>query len=74
MNIHSNAIASAEAAGPVLIGVPTLAKLAFDGCDLAPIWNELITRAKNDPGDAAAFMDLSTIAHLQGLPEDRLAL
>ena len=74
MNVHSHAFAAAEAAGPTLIGLPTLAKLAFDGCDLAPVWNELVVRAQNDPNDAAALMDLSTIAHLQGRPEDRLAL
>ena len=60
--------------GPALIGLPTLAKLAFDGCDLAPVWNELVLRVNDDPNDAAALMDLSTIAQLQGRPEDRLAL
>jgi len=74
MNVHSHAFAAAEESGPALIGLPTLAKLAFDGCDLAPVWNELVTRAQSDPDDAAAFMDLSTIAHLQGRPDDRLAL
>jgi hypothetical protein len=59
---------------PTLIGLPTLAKLAFDGCDLAPIWNELVLRVRDDPKDANALMDLSTIAHLQGRPDDRLAL
>jgi hypothetical protein len=71
MNMH--AVVEADAA-PTLIGLPALAKLAFDGCDLAPIWNELVMRAKDDPSDAAALMDLSTIAHLQGRPDDRLAL
>jgi len=73
MNMHSNQFASTSAA-PALIGLPTLAKLAFDGCDLAPVWNELIMRAKADANDAAALMDLSTVAHLQGRPDDRLAL
>jgi hypothetical protein len=71
MNVHAPIEA---AAGPALIGLPTLAKLAFDGCDLAPIWNELVLRATNDPNDAAALLDLSTIAQLQGRPDDRLAL
>ena len=70
-----NAHAPVEAdAGPALIGLPVLAKLAFDGCDLAPVWNELVLRASKDPNDAAALLDLSTIAQLQGRPDDRLAL
>jgi hypothetical protein len=59
---------------PTLIGLPTLAKLAFDGCDLAPVWNELVLRVQADPHDACALTDLSTIAQLQGRPDDRLAL
>jgi glutathione synthase/RimK-type ligase-like ATP-grasp enzyme len=59
---------------PVPIGLPTLAKMAFDGKDLAPIWNELVRQVTAANGDAAALLDLSTIAHLQGRPEDRLAL
>ena len=74
MTMHSNAFVSADDAEPALIGLPTLAKRAFDGCDLAPIWNELVMRVKADPSDAVALIDLSTIAHLQGRPEDRLAL
>ena len=71
MNLHAPIEA---AAGANLIGLPTLAKLAFDGCDLTPVWNELVTRASENPNDAAALMDLSTVAHLQGRPVDRLAL
>jgi glutathione synthase/RimK-type ligase-like ATP-grasp enzyme len=56
------------------IGLPMLAKMAFDGIDLAPLWNELVRRVTERPGDAAALLDLSTIAHLQGRPHDRLAL
>jgi hypothetical protein len=59
---------------PVPIGLPTLAKMAFDGADLAPVWNELVMRVDQDPEDAAAYLDLSTIAHIQGRPDDRLAL
>jgi hypothetical protein len=49
-------------------------KLAFDGEDLTAIWNTLVERTINDSGDAAALIDLSTIAHLQGRLADRLAL
>jgi hypothetical protein len=71
MNVHT---AIEVDTAPTLIGLPTLAKLAFDGCDLAPVWNELVLRAQADPHDACALMDLSTIAQLQGRPDDRLAL
>jgi hypothetical protein len=72
-----NAAASnygADNCPPTPIGLPTLAKLAFDGMDLAPIWNTLVGQVINDAGDTAALIDLSTIAHLQGRPADRLAL
>src|SRR5215831_1582740 len=56
------------------IGLPALAKMAFDGVDLAPVWNSLIERFKAQPDDAAALLDLSTIAQLQGRPRDGLVL
>ena len=65
---------SAQSRAATPIGLPTLAKMAFDGLDLAPMWNELVLRLDVAPDDAAALMDLSTIAHLQGRPRDRLAL
>ena len=68
MNVHAPIEADIA---PTLIGLPTLAKLAFDGGDLAPLWNELVLRARKNPNDAAALMDLSTIAQLQGRPDDR---
>ena len=64
-----------ESAVPAIpLGLPVLIKMAFDGVDLAPLWNELVGRAKNDPHDAAALIDLSTIAHIQGRPKDRAIL
>jgi hypothetical protein len=59
---------------PVPIGIPTLVKMAFDGTDLAPVWNTLVTRVNENPNDAAALIDLSTIALVQGRPNDRVAL
>ena len=59
---------------PVPIGIPTLVKMAFDGVDLAPVWNTLIKRVNENPNDAAALVDLSTIALVQGRPNDRVAL
>lgn len=66
--------AAAAHAPAVPIGLPTLAKVAFDGIDLAPIWNSLSARASNAPHDAAALIDLATIAHIQGRPADGTAL
>jgi len=59
---------------PCPLGLPALAKMAFDGNDLAPLWNVLVQQVLEADGDAAALMDLSTIAHLQGRPQDRIAL
>jgi hypothetical protein len=56
------------------IGLPTLCKMAFDGLDLAPVWNKLVHRVNAQPDDAAALLDLSTIAQLQGRTQDRVAL
>jgi hypothetical protein len=59
---------------PQPIGLPALTKMAFDGADLAPVWNALVMRVDEDPRDAAAYLDLSTIAHIQGRPDDRRLL
>jgi hypothetical protein len=61
-------------APPVPIGLARLAKLAFDGQDLALLADELSARALAVPPDPAALMDLSTIAQLTGRPDDRLML
>jgi hypothetical protein len=61
-------------APPVPIGLARLSKMAFDGVDLAPLWDELSARALAAPPDPAALMDLSTIAQLKGRRDDRLAL
>jgi len=59
---------------PTPIGLPALCKMAFDGLDLAPVWNDLVLRVRARPDDAAALLDLSTIAQLQGRPQDRREL
>jgi hypothetical protein len=48
--------------------------MAFDGLDLAPVCNTLVHRVQAQPADAAALLDLSTIAQLQGRPQDRRQL
>ena len=40
------------------IGIPTLVKMAFDGFDLAPVWNKLVERVNNVPNDAAALLEV----------------
>jgi hypothetical protein len=72
--MSQNATETGGAAPTIPIGLPRLSKLAFDGADLAGVWNSLVGRVKDDPRDAAALLDLSTIAHLQGRPADRAAL
>lgn len=59
---------------PAPIGLARLSKLAFDGCDLAPLADELSARALAVPPDPAALMDLSTIAQLTGRSDDRVML
>jgi glutathione synthase/RimK-type ligase-like ATP-grasp enzyme len=66
---------TAPSEGPVVpIGLPTLVKMAFDGKDWTSIWNVLVDRLEDNPHDAAALLDLSTLAHITGRPDDRRAL
>ncbi len=48
-----------------LMGLARLMKLAFDGADLAPLGDALIQRAKQDPEDAEALMDLAIVLQLR---------
>ena len=52
---------------PALMGLARLMALAFQGADLQPLAQSLITRATEDEHDANALMDLSTLLLLQGL-------
>jgi hypothetical protein len=74
MTVMRTGSESATDIPPVPIGLARLSKLAFDGCDLAPLADELSARALAVPPDAAALMDLSTIAQLTGRRDDRLLL
>jgi hypothetical protein len=56
------------------IGNSKLATMALSGVDLAPVWNSLVKRVTANPLDAAAFLDLATIAYIQGRPGDRALL
>src|SRR5439155_13685069 len=57
-----------------LIGIATLAKMAFDWTDLTPLRERLIERIFKDPRDTAALMDLSTVKQLSGRRDDGLRL
>jgi hypothetical protein len=59
---------------PIPIGNSKLATMAMAGIDLAPVWNTLVGRVNVDSSDAAAFLDLATIAYIQGRPKDRALL
>ena len=49
-----------------LTGLASLAKMAFDGADLAPLRARLLHRAAHSETDANALMDLSTLLHFMG--------
>lgn len=49
-----------------LIGLAVLMRMAYSGVDLAPLGEQLITRAQRNPNDANALMDLSTVLQLRG--------
>jgi len=59
---------------PVPLGNSKLATMAMSGIDLTPVWNTLVERVTADPRDAAAFLDLATIAYIQGRPDARALL
>lgn len=59
---------------PAPLGNSKLATMALSGADLAPVWNTMVERVNANPRDAAAFLDLATIAYIQGRPDDRTAL
>ena len=48
------------------IGMARLAKMAFDGKDLRPIWSELIAKLLDGRAEAGEGLDLSLVAQLLG--------
>ena len=48
------------------IGMARLAKMAFDGKDLRPIWTELIAKLLDGRAEAGEGLDLSLVAQLLG--------
>jgi hypothetical protein len=56
------------------IGMARLAKMAFDGKDLRPIWTELIAKLLDGRAEAGEGLDLSLVAQLLGDKEAGLAI
>jgi len=48
------------------IGLASLTKMAFDGVDLQPLRNELLSKVFTGKDADGIFMDLSVIDQLQG--------
>jgi hypothetical protein len=57
-----------------LMGLASLAKMAFGGADLGPLRAHLLNRAARHQTDANALMDLSTVLHLMGQRECALSV
>jgi len=56
------------------IGVAKLTKMAFDGFNLRPLWDELMEKVTDDAQGAGIGMDLSVIAQLLGDQPTGLAI
>ena len=56
------------------IGMARLAKMAFDGKDLRPLWGELVRKVLDGSADAGEGLDLSLIAQLLGDKQSGLAI
>jgi hypothetical protein len=58
--------ASADSQCADRLGLAKLAKLAFDGLDLLPLWNELTAKLLDGTAEAGEGLDLTLIAQLRG--------
>jgi len=63
----------AQTPGVLPYGMARLAKLAFDGGDLKPVWQGLYDRFVGGQNEAASLMDLATIEELSGNAAGALA-
>ena len=57
---------TADAAAADRIGFAKLTRMAFDGLDLRPLWQDLMGQVANGTAEAGAALDLSLIAQLLG--------
>jgi len=65
---------AARAACAERIGLAKLAKMAFDGFDLRPLWGDLIKKLLDGDAEAGEGLDLSLIAQLLGDKEAGLMI
>jgi hypothetical protein len=75
--METKTLALAEISGDACadrVGMAKLAKLAFDGHDLRPLWAELINKLLNGEASAGEGIDLSLIAQLLGDKQAGLAI
>src|SRR6202451_3012790 len=56
------------------VGMARLAKMAFDGKDLCPMWRNLIAKLIDGTAEAGEGLDLSLIAQLLGDKQAGLAI
>ncbi len=57
---------------PAVIGLAQLAKLSFDGADMAPLWRQLtssLSAGSMNPESCAALLDMCVIDQMRGSPE-----
>ena len=74
MNFEPLAITDAGRGVADRIGMAKLAKMAFDGLNLRPLWAELINKLRDGTADAGEGLDLSLIAQLLGDRQAGLAI
>jgi hypothetical protein len=74
MEFESLVIAEARAGCADRIGMAKLAKRAFDGEDLRPLWRTLVKKLLDGTADAGEGLDLSLIAQLLGDKQSGLTI
>jgi hypothetical protein len=57
-----------------LMGLASMARMAFEGADFGPLRSRLLDRVARNETDANALMDLSTVLHLMGQRECALSV
>jgi hypothetical protein len=71
----SPALATAPSRDPArIIGMAALVRLAYEGGNLAGVWEGLLRRVRGDATDAAALMDMSLMLQTSGQRDKALEL
>lgn len=74
MNAPAAPAAPATAHCPPLLGIAPLMRRAYAGENIVPLGMALLTRAQNNPEDAHALLDFSTVLQLTGNRDNALAV